>query len=128
MKLVMRHFGEFGLVRNGLLGRWVVLPGAGEQALRPVIPEGGARAVEWNGAKRQLPCRSYILHVLHNSRTGGHLDWHQLEDKVKELCWMPRLAELCKQWVRRCPGCRAVKARTQASTSWRNDRHTTPIR
>ena len=41
---------------------------------------------------------------------------------------VPRLAELCEQWVRPCPVCRAVKARSQASAAWRSERYAAPMR
>ena len=100
----------------------------GEMALRLVMPEGGARAVVWNGAKRSLSYRNFVLYVLHNTSAGHHGDWHQLEAKVKEHAWWPGLADDCRRWCKRCHTCRSVKATARRSSAWRSERYTAPMR
>ena len=80
---VIGDIGEYE-IKDGLLGKRVRLA-SGECHVVPVIPTGGARAVIWNGQRRVLTWRNWILHVLHNSTAGGHVGEHALEERVLEV-------------------------------------------
>ena len=71
-------------IKDGLLAKKVRLSN-GEHHYVPVIPTGGARSIIWNGQKRVLTWRNWILHVLHNSTAGGHVGEHALEQRVLEV-------------------------------------------
>lgn len=115
---------RLGLTTDDLLGRYVAAPGTGEWTLRIVVLDGGHRAVEWNGAKRTLSLRRWILFMSHSAPTGLHYDTHQLEANMLTICWWPSLAADCRMWVRRCSADRSRRQQDGArpfaqSGTWR---------
>ena len=70
-ELVIRDGPNF-VLRGGLLHRTVTMPD-GDKHTVPVIPHGGARSVEWNGAKRVLTWRNLIFaHLAQHDVWGAH--------------------------------------------------------
>ena len=94
----------------------------------PVIPDGGVRAVEFNGQKRILTWRNWILHLLHNTAAGAHIGDEKLEERVMEVAWWPGLNKDCAEWTRKCVVCKAVKGQPIGSAWWRSERYTAPFR
>ena len=125
-ELVVKDVVNYEMVQ-GLLGRKVRSPD-GYTIVVPVIPMGGACAINWNGKRRVLDWRSWILHVLHNSTAGGHVAMPALAQRVMEVAWWPRLSRDCEAWTRKCVTCRVIKGQPHGSASWRSERYTSPFR
>ena len=103
---VVQDVGDYE-IQDGLLAKKVRLS-SGQYHYVPVIPSGGARAITWNGQKRMLTWKHWILHILHNTTAGGHVGEHALEQRVLEIGWWKRLGRDCHSWCMRCAVCRAV--------------------
>ena len=123
---VQREVVDF-VLKDGLVCRRLRRPGSEEDQV-PVIPEGGQRAIVTSGKRYVLSWRNWILHMLHNTTSGGHVGSAALEERVKDHCWWPGLGRDCEAWTRRCPQCRAVKGRPLGTTVVRSQRYTAPFR
>ena len=51
----------------------------------------------------------FVLHDLHNSKTGGHLGVEKLLDRVRSRFYWPGWTQDVKEWCRSCQDCAATK-------------------
>ena len=94
-----REVGHYE-VAEGLLCRRVHRPD-GDVIRAPVIPEGGARACLVNGKRYQLGWRQQLLHLMHNTTSGGHVGGAALEARLLDHVWWPGLGKDVEAWCRR---------------------------
>ena len=114
-ELTNRHKDDYEMV-DGILARWVNLPGDGGR-LVTVVPEGGARSTSINGQRRVLTWRAWMLHHAHNTAAGGHVVADGVESKILSMGWWSNLHKDREAWVSRCITCRAVKGHTFGSST-----------
>jgi hypothetical protein len=79
-ELTMRHQEDFKM-SDGILGRWIHLPGGGSRLVM-AVPEGGNRAITVNGKRHVLSWRAWMLHHAHNTAAGGHVGAGGVENKI----------------------------------------------
>ena len=51
-----------------------------------------------------------------------------LQKKVLEVAWWPKLDYDCRSWIKRCMVCKMIKGRPYGGSLWKSERYTAPFR
>ena len=97
-------------IHNGLLQRLVFSKASGVQEWMTCVPDGDWRSFEWNGVKRRITLRRYILIMFHCTPVGPHKGRTRTAESIQEAgLWWDGLVKEVTNFVRHCLVCASEK-------------------
>ena len=97
-------------IHNGLLQRLVFSKASGVQEWMTCVPDGDWRSFEWNGVKRRITLRRYILILFHCTPLGPHKGRTRTAESIQEAgLWWDGLVKEVTNFVRHCLVCASEK-------------------
>ena len=128
LRQALGSIAEFRL-SGGLLQRLVYSRSLGAFDWLTVVPEGPWRTVEFNGVKRRLSLRRYVILIFHCTPVGPHRDRERTIDAIQDAgLWWSTLYKEVQALLRHCLICASNKARPLVTGHQRSREYDGPFR